>query len=58
MPGGNGGKFTSEARGIYELVLEMQKVLNLSMIEDLRRKIRSFFSLGFFLDSSSEAALG
>lgn len=26
MPVGNGGKFTSEARAIYELVLEMQKV--------------------------------
>lgn len=26
MPVGNGGKFTEEARGVYELVLEMQKV--------------------------------
>jgi Xaa-Pro dipeptidase len=26
MPVGNGGKFTREARAIYELVLEMQKV--------------------------------
>ena len=26
MPVGNGGKFTPEARAIYELVLEMQKV--------------------------------
>jgi len=26
MPVGNGGKFTTEARAIYELVLEMQKV--------------------------------
>jgi Xaa-Pro dipeptidase len=26
MPVGNGGKFTQEARAIYELVLEMQKV--------------------------------
>ena len=26
MPVGNGGKFTAEARAIYELVLEMQKV--------------------------------
>jgi len=26
MPVGNGGKFTSEARAIYELVLKMQKV--------------------------------
>jgi Xaa-Pro dipeptidase len=28
MPIGNGGKFTPEARAIYELVLEMQKVKN------------------------------
>ena len=26
MPVGNGGKFTPEARAIYELVLEMQRV--------------------------------
>lgn len=26
MPVGNGGKFTAEAKAIYELVLEMQKV--------------------------------
>lgn len=26
MPVGNGGKFTPEAREIYSLVLEMQKV--------------------------------
>ena len=26
MPVGNGGKFTPEARAIYELVLEMQAV--------------------------------
>jgi Xaa-Pro dipeptidase len=26
MPAGSGGKFASEARAIYELVLEMQKV--------------------------------
>ena len=26
MPVGNGGKFTQEARAIYELVLEMQRV--------------------------------
>lgn len=26
MPVGNGGKFTPEARAIYELVLEMQTV--------------------------------
>lgn len=26
MPVGNGGKFTAEARAIYDLVLEMQKV--------------------------------
>jgi Xaa-Pro dipeptidase len=26
MPVGNGGKFTPEARSIYQLVLEMQKV--------------------------------
>ena len=26
MPVGNGGKFTPEARGVYELVLEMQTV--------------------------------
>lgn len=26
MPIGNGGKFTTEARHIYDLVLEMQKV--------------------------------
>lgn len=26
MPVGNGGKFTPEARAVYELVLEMQKV--------------------------------
>ena len=26
MPVGNGGKFTPEAKAIYELVLEMQKV--------------------------------
>jgi Xaa-Pro aminopeptidase len=26
MPVGNGGKFTREARAIYELVLEMQTV--------------------------------
>lgn len=29
MPVGNGGKFTPEARAIYELVLEMQKVLTI-----------------------------
>lgn len=28
MPVGNGGKFTPEARAIYELVLEMQRVSN------------------------------
>ena len=27
MPVGNGGKFTPEARAIYNLVLEMQKVV-------------------------------
>ena len=27
MPVGNGGKFTPEARAIYDLVLEMQKVM-------------------------------
>ena len=26
MPVGNGGKFTPEARAIYDLVLEMQRV--------------------------------
>ena len=26
MPVGNGGKFTPEARAVYELVLEMQTV--------------------------------
>jgi len=31
MPVGNGGKFTPEARAIYELVLEMQKVKNFSL---------------------------
>lgn len=30
MPIGNGGKFTEEARAIYELVLEMQKVCSFS----------------------------
>jgi len=30
MPVGNGGKFTPEARAIYELVLEMQKVCAIS----------------------------
>lgn len=29
MPVGNAGKFTPEARAIYELVLEMQKVKGL-----------------------------
>ena len=28
MPVGNGGKFTPEARAIYDLVLEMQKVVS------------------------------
>lgn len=31
MPVGNGGKFTPEARAIYELVLEMQKVSSPSL---------------------------
>lgn len=32
MPVGNGGKFTPEARAIYELVLEMQKVRNQTIL--------------------------
>ena len=31
MPVGNGGKFTPEARAIYELVLEMQKVIEICL---------------------------
>lgn len=32
MPVGNGGKFTPEAKAIYELVLEMQKVLTILVL--------------------------
>ena len=39
MPVGNGGKFTPEARAIYDLVLEMQKVVYyiMSSLIDMNR---------------------
>jgi len=55
MPVGNGGKFTSEARAIYELVLEMQKVglskkncciLSVNSLLALFRHFETGFALG------------
>ena len=35
MPVGNGGEFTPESRAVYDLVLEMQKVVYYIMSESL-----------------------
>ncbi|KAI0031103.1 Creatinase/aminopeptidase [Vararia minispora EC-137] len=58
MPVGNGGKFTPEARAIYELVHEMQRVAFESLKPDLhwdtvqllchRTLVRGFQKLGLF----------
>jgi len=63
MPVGNSGKFTPEARAIYELVLEMQKLsmealrpgLHWDAIQLLchRTLVRGFQKLGIFLTSES-----
>ncbi|CAL1701697.1 unnamed protein product [Somion occarium] len=63
MPVGNGGKFTPEARAIYELVLEMQK-LSLEVLEPglhwdavqllcHRTLVRGFQKLGIFKSTTS-----
>ncbi|THU85022.1 Creatinase/aminopeptidase [Dendrothele bispora CBS 962.96] len=65
MPVGNGGKFTKEARGIYELVLEMQK-LSMDMIRPgvhwdavqllcHRTLIKGFQRLGIFKSSDTSS---
>ncbi|EJD00492.1 prolidase [Fomitiporia mediterranea MF3/22] len=63
MPVGNGGKFTPEARAIYELVLEMQKVsleilkpgLHWDAVQLLchRTLVKGFQKLGIFLSPES-----
>jgi Xaa-Pro dipeptidase len=63
MPVGNGGKFTSEARAIYELVLEMQKLsfdilkpgLHWDDVQLLchRTLVRGFQRLGIFKSPNS-----
>ncbi|KAI5117694.1 hypothetical protein M0805_007763 [Coniferiporia weirii] len=63
MPVGNDGKFTPEARAIYELVLEMQKVsleilkpgLHWDAVQLLchRTLVRGFQKLGIFLSPNS-----
>ncbi|KAL5480336.1 hypothetical protein ACEPAI_1606 [Sanghuangporus weigelae] len=63
MPVGNGGKFTPEARAIYELVLEMQKTsleiikpgLHWDAVQLLchRVLVRGFQKLGIFLSPDS-----
>lgn len=63
MPVGNGGKFTPEARAIYELVLEMQKLsfgilkagLHWDAVQLLCHQtlIRGFQRLGIFLSPNS-----
>ncbi|CCL98489.1 uncharacterized protein FIBRA_00487 [Fibroporia radiculosa] len=63
MPVGNGGKFTPEARAIYELVLEMQKLsmealkpgVHWDVIQLLchRTLVRGFQRLGIFLNPNS-----
>jgi len=67
MPVGNGGKFTQEARAIYELVLEMQtaslKVLKPGLHWDAvqllchRTLLRGFQKLGIFKAGTEEATL-
>jgi len=67
MPVGNGGKFTPEARAIYELVLEMQtaslKVLKPELHWDAvqflchRILVRGFQKLGIFRAETEEAAI-
>ncbi|KAI0643243.1 Creatinase/aminopeptidase [Trametes meyenii] len=64
MPVGNGGKFTPEARAIYELVLEMQRLsfealkpgLHWDAIQFLchRTLVRGFQRLGIFKTPSSQ----
>ncbi|TDL17094.1 Creatinase/aminopeptidase [Rickenella mellea] len=66
MPVGNGGKFTTEARAIYELVLEMQKLsiaalkpgLHWDTIQLLCHTtlIRGFQRFGLFLSPSSPSS--
>ncbi|OJT05872.1 hypothetical protein TRAPUB_3285 [Trametes pubescens] len=63
MPVGNGGKFTPEARAIYELVLEMQRLsfealkpgLHWDTIQLIchRTLVRGFQKLGIFKSSTS-----
>ncbi|RDB21883.1 putative Xaa-Pro aminopeptidase PEPP [Hypsizygus marmoreus] len=63
MPVGNGGKFTTEARAIYELVLEMQKASFSMLAPELhwdavqlichRTLIRGFQRLGIFKSPNS-----
>lgn len=63
MPVGNGGKFTFEARAIYDLVLEMQKVsleaikpgVHWDAIQLLchRTLVKGFQRLGIFLSPES-----
>ncbi|KAH9847073.1 Creatinase/aminopeptidase [Lenzites betulinus] len=63
MPVGNGGKFTPEARAIYELVLEMQRLsfealkpgLHWDAIQFIchRTLVRGFQKLGIFKSPSS-----
>jgi Xaa-Pro dipeptidase len=67
MPVGNGGKFTPEARAIYELVLEMQTAsfkairpgLHWDAVQLLchRTLVRGFKRLGIFKAGADEAAL-
>jgi len=67
MPVGNGGKFTPEARAIYELVLEMQMVsfkalkpgLHWDAVQLLCHRIlvRGFQKLGIFRAEAEEAAI-
>src|SRR6266702_909499 len=57
MPVGNGGKFTPEARAIYELVLEMQMVRDQSRAA---RRVLTFPppSLGLLQSDQTGPALG
>jgi Xaa-Pro dipeptidase len=67
MPVGNGGKFTPEARAIYELVLEMQTASLKALKPELhwdavqllchRILVRGFQKLGIFRAEAEEAAI-
>ncbi|KAJ7285875.1 peptidase M24, structural domain-containing protein [Mycena rebaudengoi] len=68
MPIGNGGKFTSESKAIYKLVLEMQKTCMEAIKPDIhwdavhllshRILVQAFQKLGIFKSPSSEPNSG